>query len=339
MRFEKRITVELPLCYAAGAVTVGGTVRLLFAPDGPGPCYAVDPVTGDRETVWSGPGGTMSLVPLPGTDGDLLAVQGFFPDFKAEGAGIVRVRRGTGGWTVEPFLELPFVHRFGLIEGSGTRYLVAATLCSGKEYVDDWRSPGAVLAGELNDDFSPPALSPVLPALHKNHGFCITDGGKAVLVSGEEGLYELAPPERPGGTWAVRQIFDRPVSDIAVCDIDGDGLDELAAIEPFHGDTFTVYKPRGSAYEPLYRIPEPLPFCHAIRGGALRGGPAFLGGNREGRRELFVLRFRNGEFVKETIEAGKGPSNVCVVPGPAYDLLAVASRETGEGAVFVVTDD
>ncbi len=336
MRFEKRFTVELPLCYAVGAVTVGGVPRVLFAPDGPGPCYAVDPATGEKEAVWDGPGGTMSLVPLPGRDGDFLAVQGFFPDFKAEGAGIVRLRRRAGGWAAEPFLSLPFVHRFGIMERGSRRYLVAATLCAGKEYIDDWRSPGAVLAGELDDDFSPPVLAPVLPALHKNHGFCLTSEG--VLISGEEGLYQLTPPARPGGTWETRQLFRRPVSDIAVADIDGDGEDELAAIEPFHGDTFTVYKLREGTYQPLYRVPEPLPFCHAIRGGRLRGEAAFIGGNREGQRELFVLRYRDGEFVKEVIETGRGPSNVLVVPGRDHDLLAVASRETGEGAVFFVTE-
>jgi hypothetical protein len=296
-------------------------------------------VTLETVTVWEGPGGAMSLVPLPGAGGDFLAVQGFFPGFKAEGAGIVRLRPGAGGWTAEPFVSLPFVHRFGLVARGGARYLVAATLCSGKEYIDDWRSPGAVFAGELDGDFSPPVLAPVLPELHKNHGFCLAGDRTAVLVSGEEGLYELTPPARPGGAWAVRRLLQRPVSDIALGDIDGDGTDELAAIEPFHGDRFTVYKTRDGRYEPLYRVPEPLPFCHAIWGGRLRGEPVFLGGNRDGSRELFALRFRDGGFAREVIEAGKGPSNVFVVPGPDYDLLAVASRESGEGAVFFVTDD
>ena len=53
-------------------------------PDAPGPCYAFDSQTYERETVWEEPGGTMAMVPLPGKNGDFLAVQRFFPGFQAQ---------------------------------------------------------------------------------------------------------------------------------------------------------------------------------------------------------------------------------------------------------------
>lgn len=41
---------------------------------------------------------------------------------------------------------------------------------------------------------------------------------------------------RKNGTWETRQILDVPVSDIVCYDLDGDGMDEIAIIEGFHGD-------------------------------------------------------------------------------------------------------
>jgi hypothetical protein len=340
MRFRKEVLCELPFCYAAGAVTVDGAVKLLFAPDAPGPCYAVDPATGARETVWEGPGGTMSFVPLPDAEGDFLAVQRFFPDYEAADARIVRVRREAAAWRVEPWLALPYVHRFDILSRGGRRYLVCATLCEKKEDKEDWRFPGAVLAGELSDAARPPALEPVLEGLTKHHGYCrvARGGGDAALTASEEGVFELVPPDGPGGAWATRNVLPRPVSDIAVADLDGDGVDEMAAIEPFHGDTFAVYKSHGDGYRPIYRS-EPEPFCHAIQGGRLRGEAVFVGGDRAGERELFVLRLRDGGLVREVVEGGGGPSNVLVLPGEERDLLVAANRERGEGAVFFVTDD
>lgn len=340
MRFRRELSFGLPSCYAVGAVSVGGGLRLLFAPDGPGPCHALDPATGARETVWDGPGGTMGFVPVPGSGADFLAVQRFFPDYEAVEARIVRARRDAEAWRVEPWLDLPYVHRFDVLSRNGRRWLVCATLCGKKEYKEDWRYPGAVLAGEMDGFDRPPALTPVLEGLTKHHGYCrfARDGGEAALVSSEEGVFEIVPPDAPGEPWKTRKILPRPVSDIAVCDIDGDGADELAAIEPFHGDTFTVYKLQNGRYETLYHAPEQL-FCHAIYGGKLRGERLFIAGNRGGDRELFLLRWRDGGIVREVIEAGGGPSNVFVLPGPDRDLLAVANRERGEAAVFSVTDD
>ena len=65
MKFEKHSLCHIPFCYAVGAMPVGGRQTYFFATDDTGPCYAVDARTLARETVWDGPGGTMSIVPLP----------------------------------------------------------------------------------------------------------------------------------------------------------------------------------------------------------------------------------------------------------------------------------
>lgn len=66
MQFIKHHLCDLPYCYAVGTVPVKGRTNYIFATDDTGPCYAIDAQTGQCETVWDGPGGTMSIVPLPG---------------------------------------------------------------------------------------------------------------------------------------------------------------------------------------------------------------------------------------------------------------------------------
>ena len=68
---------------------------------------------------------------------------------------------------------------------------------------------------------------------------------------------------------------------MAVCDLDGDGQEELAVIEPFHGDAFVIYKKDGGQYREIYRYPTPVSFLHAIWGGRLCGENVFLAGCRE----------------------------------------------------------
>ena len=188
---------------------------------------------------------------------------------------------------------------------------------------------------------SPVSLKIVAGGMTRNHGYWRVQNPDftSALTSCDQGVFEVLPPEIRGEDWIVRHILDRPVSDIALCDIDGDGVPELAAIEPFHGAEFNVYRRTVEGYTPVYGYPGSLEFCHVVWGGRLRGRPVFIGGCRGGDRELFLLRWENGSFTTETIESGMGPANVAVVNGDDYDLLLVANHEIGEAALFVVTDD
>ena len=66
------------------------------------------------ETVWSEPGGVMTLEPL--ADGSFLATHRFYSPNDSAQASIVRAHREETGWQVDTLCPLPFVHRFGVLE-------------------------------------------------------------------------------------------------------------------------------------------------------------------------------------------------------------------------------
>ena len=77
MNFEKTHLCRLPCCYAVSPLTLDGRLKYLLATDDHGPCYCIDAQTLEQETVWEETGGTMSIIPLPGTNGEFLASQRF----------------------------------------------------------------------------------------------------------------------------------------------------------------------------------------------------------------------------------------------------------------------
>ena len=192
MQFTRLKLGRLPSCYAASAMVRNGRTVLLVAPDDAGPCYCFDALTLERETVWDGPGGTMSMVPLPAADGEFLAVQRFFPGFRAEQAGIVRVSPAPDGWQVEAFFRLPYVHRFDILERGGIRYLLCCTLCTGKAYQDDWSLPGELMADELAEDLSPPVSMKIIAGgMTRNHGYwhVVNEGFTSALTACDQGVF------------------------------------------------------------------------------------------------------------------------------------------------------
>jgi len=342
MKITKKHLCDLPSCYAASSVELNGRILLLLAPDAPGPCYAFDSETFEKQTVREKPGGTMAMVPLPGGNGDFLAVQRFFPGFQAQDAEIVYVQNRGVKRVADTLFKLPYIHRFDILERGGVRYILCATLCTVKKNADDWSSPGALYAAELPVDMNRKiALEQIAGGLTRNHGFWHVNYREytRALTSCDQGVYEVSPPAKRGGKWTVRKVLDKPISDIALCDIDGDGVDELAAIEPFHGTKFTIYSKTAEGFTPLYRYPGNTEFLHVVWGGKLRDEPAFIGGCRGGNKDLFLLRWKNGEIVNEIIDTGTGPSNVAVVNGKDGDFILAANHENGEGAVYIITDN
>ena len=211
MKFEKHSLCHIPFCYAVGAMPVGGRQTYFFATDDTGPCYAVDARTLARETVWDGPGGTMSIVPLPNEPDAFLASQNFMPGFAAAHARIVKVKRTPSGWTVTPWLKLPYVHRFDLLQRDGRWYFLACILSSTQEEHARQDCPGYLAAAPMSADFAPPAhLEVIARGMARNHGYCrvARDGYDQAYTACDQGVFRVTPPAAPGENWTVEQLLN-----------------------------------------------------------------------------------------------------------------------------------
>lgn len=346
MKFEKKRLDTMTRCYCASHTVIDGKVLALLASEEPeGPCYAY---TGDdlsdKEVLWEYGGGTMSIIPIPETNGQILAVQNFFPGFQSQRAKLVWGRRDPEkGWIMRDFLFQPFLHRFDILRQNGVNYFLGCVLCGSKKDREDWSDPGQVLVGILPDDMTKEmTLTPLLTGLTKNHGYCrgVFEGKPCGYVTCEGGVYRLMPPTEKDGQWTSQKLLDCPVSDVAVFDLDGDGKLELATIEPFHGNVMKIYHEDGKGgYQEVYSYPHEMNFAHALWAGELRGQPAVVLGIRRMGSELAVIRWngKNG-YDTELLEQGGGPSNVDVVHGAEKDLLICANHTKNEAAVYFVTD-
>ncbi len=335
MRWIKERLSALPHCYAVLGLPVEGRIQYLFAPDDYGPCLAFDPARGAAGRVWEQPGGTMSLVAAG--DGDLLASQRFLPGFAARDAEILRFRWADGRWNAAPWLKLPYVHRFDLIECQGRTWFLGCILSGTDQPQAEWSNPGSLVAAPLDRSLNAPTtLTTIAGGMHRNHGYCRTTvcGEEWILTACDEGVFRVFPP-CSGEAWRVVRLLDTAASDVAVADLDGDGKPEFLVIAPFHGDEAAIYREAGGAYQCVYQVPHQSSFLHAIWAGALGGQVVGLLGGRGGARELLCITCQNGQYRTRVVERGYGASNFFVC---GSDILT-ANREAGECAVFHVEED
>ena len=343
MHIQKRFLTQMNRCYSANHIVVDGQARILVATEGEGPCMAwAGPEYGSAHEVWAGPGGTMSMVPIAGTNGEFLAVQKFFKMFQWEEAKVVHVRPGPdGGYQVTDLLHLPYIHRFDLLPVGDRLYFIGCTLATTKNAKDDWSDPGKIWVGEYTGP-GPLRLTVLKDGLTQNHGYSrLTRNGKVCsLVTCAQGAFEVTPPQQPGAEWQVQQVMNWPISDVSAIDIDGDGELEFATIEAFHGSFFRVYKRIDGAWRKIYEHPEVSEFYHVVQGTTLAGKPVFLGGCRRGKQQLFYVHATQTApllLQAEVIEEGVGPSNVHVMHEAGRDIIVSANREKAEAALYVVT--
>ena len=343
MNITKRHLTTLNNCYAVNSITINDSTLILAASEGEGPCLAWQGPDYDvSHTVWDGPGGTMSIVPIPGTNGEFLAVQKFFRMYQWEEAKIVHARPlDTGGYEITDVLQLPYVHRFDLLTVGDRHYFIGCTLSTKKDSVDDWSHSGQIWVGEYTGP-GPLKVTLLKDGLTKHHGYSrlIRAGSMRSLVTCHEGAFEVIPPAVPGADWTVNQFMDWPISDISAIDIDGDGELEFATIEEFHGRYFRVYKRVDGKFQMIFQHPEVTEFYHVVVGTTLAGQPVFVGGCRRGKQQLFYVYAEktNPLVLKEQlIDEGVGPSNVFVLHEEGRDIIVAANREINEAALYLVS--
>jgi hypothetical protein len=340
MKFKKEIINHLDNCYACAQMKINGKNHFLVASEERKSCHIIDEETGKITSVWDNIGGTMSIVPLKGKGEQFLASQRFYPGFNARESTIVWAYLKDEKWEVKTLFTLPYIHRFDELQSdNGKKYFIGCTLCETKGGIDDWSSGGHIMVGILPDNLEEPfELESIQGNLVKNHGYYRTkvNGQDASIVTCESGGYLVSPPSTTNDKWSVKQIFDWPISDLALVDIDGDGEEEVATIEPFHGNLFCIYKRENEVYKKVYEYPKKMEFGHVVWGGMLSGVPTIVGGYRALSKELFYIQYSNGQYKTVTIDEGVGPCNIFVVHHEEEDVIVATNGAVNEIAKYTV---
>lgn len=339
---NKKVLAELEKCYSIAPLYYKGKNHILVAAEKTDRCILFDTDGNEEETVWEGPGGVMTMVQVPGTDGQFLATAEFYSPNDSEKAKIVIAEPLDGKWNVRTLVEIPFVHRFDILENEGKRYLIVCCLKSGHEYRDDWSSPGKVYGAVLPEDLSSfdqdhqLEITVIKENMLKNHGYYRVEreGKCSSVVCCDSGVFRFWPPEGDKTQWRVETLINAPASDAVLIDLDGDGSDELFVLAPFHGDTISVYREKEGSYELEYVHKEKMEFLHAVWGGEVQGKPVVMVGHRKGNRDLLKFFWMNGEYRTEIVDHDCGPANVYGFHKNGKDYLVAANREINEIAMY-----
>ena len=352
MKVTKKVISNLNKCYSIAPITVEGKPCFLVAAEKKDPCYLFSEDGEQLETVWTEPGGVMTMVQVPGADGQFLATHKFYsPNDSLEAKIVIVTRRGKDDWEVRTLCNAPFVHRFGILNRGGTNYLIVCCLKTGHEYKNDWRFPGACFGAELpkdlssyNEDNTLP-LTLIMEGMLKNHGYSLTKHGghDAALVGCEEGSFLFDPPAVKGGDWEVTQILDIPTSDSVLCDFDGDGKPELGVISPFHGNSLTIYHlDEHGNYVPQwkYGVPEKeTEMLHATWADTILGKPSWIVGWRKGTKNTILITWdaEAGDYKTEFIDQNTGCANAMhFVNSKGQDVVGGTNREIDEAALYIL---
>lgn len=265
---RKKVVGNLNKCYCLAPLFYENQWHILVGAEKQDPCLLLDQWGNEVDKIWDESGGVMSMVQIPNTNGSFLTTQKFYSPNDSKEAKIVRVTPvSKGNWKVETILELPFVHRFDILERNGHHYLIACTLKSEHKEKDDWSSGGKIYGGLLDLSENSLKLTEIYSPIFKNHGYSRISGENGCLVTGEEGVFRITPPSSPDEPWERELLLNLPTSDGVLFDFDGDGSQELVVICPFHGETCSIYKKKEGIFQKIYQVSEPLPFLHGIYGG------------------------------------------------------------------------
>ena len=346
LKAKKKVIGQLNKSYSLCQVNEDGKPYVLCAAEKEDPCYKFDTEGNMAEKLWDGPGGVMSMEQFAADEFILLATYKFYSPNNSADAKIVYYRRVDGELKMEVLCDLPFVHRFGILNRGERRWLIACTLKSAHAFKNDWTCPGRIWVAELPDDITQFNADNQLPmtalvsGLYKNHGFAkITEGDVTwALVGTENGIWKVVPPENEDD-WKAECILDVPASDMLYLDFDKDGQRELAVLSPFHGDTLSVYKKTDGAFEKVYENPEKLPFLHAIYAYEGKKNTYAVIGNRQEKKELLALYYEDGSYRADILDSGSGPANVMYFDNAGEDRLIAANRETDEIAMYILSEE
>lgn len=344
MNIKKKIIGHLNKCYSMAPLRWNNKDYILVAAEKQDACYLYDLEGNKIDTIWEGPGGVMTMQQIPGTNGEFLATQKFYSPNDSAEAYLALVQPTEKGWSVKKMVDIPFVHRFGILERNGVNYLIACALKSDHQYKNDWTSPGVVYGTVLPEDLENKTieLKPLMSGLLKNHGYSLSDG-KAVIGT-ENGTFLFTPPAEKDGEWEIEKLLDIPSSDSVLIDLDGDGKLELGVIAPFHGNSITIFHlDEHGRYVPQWKYEKPeseTEMVHGTWAGKLGDKNVWAAGWRKGTRSTILIFWNKETDTYDTvnIDTNAGAANLLHYKDPhGHDVLMATNREIDEIATYTIT--
>ncbi len=329
----KRKISDLPFVYTANEFHLGNHSFIGIGSEREFPVYLVNYEENKITKISDGPGGMMSLVPLPESSDQLFSVMGLFPPFIGTGAGIYHHKLIDGIWTTEKVISLPFAHRCEIMKTDGKNHLFIATVSRYKENPADWSKPGELHHIVIEDIGTRNKTVVLKDNLFRNHGMIkrTANGVESICISGTEGIFEVLPSGKDN--WTITQLFDREVSEFSFFDLDNDGIDELVTIEPFHGNELCIYKKNGSEW--IKKYSRPLSFGHGLSAGTVKGQRVIVVGNRRDSEALEMHIIHSLEDIEKfIIEDHAGPTQIKIFHHNGTDYILSANQVKNEVAVY-----
>lgn len=342
MNIEKIQLDEMYRCYSTMAMDLDGELHLFYASEEIGyPAYAYSTRNfNDRKTVWEDGGGVMSMIPLPNSTNQFLAIRDFYLKESPSRAKLVWVVYSKEkGFEVTDLFNLPYLHRFDLFVVEDSIFFLGTTIAEAKDHKEDWSRPGKVYVAKLPSDLTQPIhLEVIADNLTRNHGYYRSNDGSHCHISSDEGVFKIIPPMVLSDSWKVEKILEGRVSEIAFIDINNDGKEEMITIEPFHGNQIYVYELVDSLYQRVYTYPYTIDFAHTLVGAKILGVNSFVGGIRREQSDLFMIQYQHDEYVTTIIDPLVGPANLDVVNCDGYDLIHSSNHTQNHAAVYIIKE-
>ena len=253
------------------------------------------------------------------------------------------------GWESHRIDEAPFIHRLELVktDADSSPLLVVCTIRGSEGEILDWHDPGALMCYHIpenpRDEVWPKRI--IDRELYINHGLTVVDfdgdGRQDILIGARNGIIWYRPPDDPmTGDWQRTPLTTTEASEVYVTDLDGDGVNEIIAIEPWHGNELVWYKADGDIRRDGWQrlpIDDRLNRGHTVHAGDYDGDgkvEIIAGYNGEGT-SLHLYRpvdLSGNKWEKEDIDSGGlgvGQLNVADLTGNARPDLIATGLFTG----------